>query len=51
MPHSEWGASDRSVAITVRSDRPGGYRQNRFFPETGRTDDTHRGLEMVPLAV
>ncbi|MCY4546762.1 MAG: hypothetical protein OXC28_00220 [Defluviicoccus sp.] len=51
VPHSEWGASDRSVAITVRSDRPGGYSQNRFFPETGRTDNTHRGLELVPLAV
>ncbi|MDE0172560.1 MAG: hypothetical protein OXI22_17555 [Defluviicoccus sp.] len=51
VPHSEWGASDRSVAITVRSDRPGGYSQNRFFPETGSTDDTHRGLVLVPLAV
>ena len=51
VPHSEWGASGRSVAITVRSDRPGGYNQNRFFPETGTTDDTHRGLDLVPLAV
>ena len=51
VPHSEWGASGRSVAITVRSDRPGGYNQNRFFPETGTTDATHRGLDLVPLAV
>lgn len=51
VPHSEWGASERSVAITVRSDRPGGYRQNRFFPETGATDNDHRGLVLVPLAV
>ena len=51
VPHSEWGASDRSVAITVRSDRPGGYSQNRFFPETGTADNTHRGLVLVPLAV
>ena len=51
VPHSEWGASERSVAITVRSDRPGGYGQNRYFPETGTTDDTHRGLTLVPLAV
>ena len=51
VPHSEWGASDRSVAITVRSDRPGGYAQNRFFPETGTADNSHRGLVLVPLAV
>ena len=51
VPHSEWGAAERSVAVTVRSDRPGGYNQNRFFPETGTTDDTHRGLELVALAV
>ena len=43
--------SERSVAITVRSDRPGGYSQNRYFPETGTTDNTHRGLVLVPLAV
>ena len=51
VPHSEWGAGDRSVAITVRSDRPGGYAQNRFYPETGTTDDKHRGLELIDLAV
>ena len=51
IPHSEWGASERSVAITVRSDRPGGYNQNRCFPDTGTTDATHRGLDLVPLAV
>ena len=30
---------------------PAGYSQNRYFPETGTTDNTHRGLTLVPLAV
>ena len=48
---SEWGATARSVAIAMRSGRPGGYAQNRFCPETGTTDNRHRGPEPIPLAV
>lgn len=51
VPHAEWGNSDRSVAITVRSQRPGGYSQNRFDLEAGTTNDAHCGLELIPTAV
>ncbi len=50
IPHAEWGNSDRSVAITVRTTKPGSYDQVRFDPDTGRTGIS-RGLELVPLAV
>ena len=50
VPHAEWGNSDRSVAITVRTTKPGSYDQVMFDPETGKTG-TSRGLELVPLAV
>ncbi len=51
VPHSEWGMGERSVAITVRSQRPGGYAQNRFDMKTGTTNNNHRGLELIPTAV
>ncbi len=51
VPHSEWGMGERSVAITVRSQRPGGYSQNRFNLETGETNNAHRGLELIPTPV
>jgi len=50
VPHAEWGNSNRSVAITVRTTKPGSYDQVRFDPDTGRTG-TSRGLELVPLPV
>lgn len=50
IPHAEWGNSDRSVAITVRTTKPGSYDQVMFDPDSGRTG-TSRGLELVPLAV
>ena len=50
VPHAEWGNSDRSVAITVRTTKPGSYDQVMFNVETGETD-TSRGLNLVPLAV
>ena len=50
VPHAEWGNSDRSVAITVRTTKPGSYDQVMFNLETGKTG-TSRGLELVPLAV
>ena len=51
VPHSEWGMGERSVAITVRSQRPGGYAQNRFNLKTGETNNSHRGLKLIPTAV
>ena len=51
VPHSEWGMGERSVAITVRSQRPGGYAQNRFNLETGETNNNHRGLKLIPTTV
>jgi predicted metal-dependent enzyme (double-stranded beta helix superfamily) len=51
MPHSEWGMGERSVAITVRSHRPGGHNQTRFNLETGDTNGAHRGLELIPTPV
>ena len=50
IPHAENGNSPRSVAITVRTTKPGGYDQIRFNLETGKTWTT-RGLDLVPLAV
>lgn len=50
VPHAEWGNSDRSVAITVRTTKPGSYDQVMFDPDSGRTG-TSRGLELVPLTV
>jgi predicted metal-dependent enzyme (double-stranded beta helix superfamily) len=51
VPHSEWGMGERSVAITVRSERPGSYAQNRFDLEAGSTNANHRGLELIPTPV
>lgn len=51
VPHSEWSMSERSVAITVRSQQPGGYAQNRFNLETGKTNHNHRGLKLVPTVI
>ena len=50
IPHAEWGNGDRSVAITVRTTKPGGYDQIRFDLETGKTS-TSRGLELIPMPV
>jgi len=50
IPHAEWGNSERSVAITVRTTKPGSYDQVMFDPDTGRTGIS-RGLELVKLAV
>jgi predicted metal-dependent enzyme (double-stranded beta helix superfamily) len=51
VPHSEWGMGERSVAITVRSERPGSYAQNRFNLEEGTTNANHRGLTLIPTPV
>ena len=51
VPHSEWGIGERSVAITVRSQRPGGYAQNRFDLENDTTNNNHRGLTLIPTPV
>ena len=51
VPHSEWGMGERSVAITVRSERPGSYAQNRFDLGSGTTNANHRGLELIPTPV
>ena len=48
--HCEWGMSERSVAITVRTANPNTYDQNRFDLKTGKTW-TSRGLNLVPLIV
>ena len=50
IPHAENGNSPRSVAITVRTTKPGSYDQIRFNLETGQTGIS-RGLELVPLFV
>ena len=50
IPHAENGKSPRSVAITVRTTKPGSYDQIMFDLETGKTG-TSRGLELVPLKV
>ena len=50
IPHAENGNSPRSVAITVRTTKPGSYDQIMFNLETGKTGIS-RGLELVPLAV
>jgi len=50
IPHAENGASPRSVAITVRTTKPGSYDQIMFNLETGKTGIS-RGLDLVPLAV
>ena len=51
VPHSEWGMGERSVAITVRSERPGSYAQTRFDMEAGTCNMNHRGLELIPQPV
>ena len=52
VPHSEWGASGRSVAITVRrATGPAATTRTASSPRPGTTDATHRGLDLVPLAV
>ena len=50
IPHAENGNSPRSVAITVRTTKPGSYDQIMFNLETGKTG-VSRGLELVPLAI
>ncbi|MBK18451.1 MAG: hypothetical protein CMM52_06410 [Rhodospirillaceae bacterium] len=50
IPHAENGNSPRSVAITVRTTKPGSYDQVMFNLETGKTG-TSRGLVLVPLAI
>lgn len=50
IPHAENGNSPRSVAITVRTTKPGSYDQIMFDLETGETG-TSRGLELVPLEI
>ncbi len=47
--HAESNFGDRSVAITVRTEKPGGYAQNMFFPELGTTDMSHKGLKLIPF--
>jgi predicted metal-dependent enzyme (double-stranded beta helix superfamily) len=51
VPHSEWGMGERSVAITLRSEKPGSYSQNRFNLEAGTTNGSHRGLQLIPTPV
>jgi predicted metal-dependent enzyme (double-stranded beta helix superfamily) len=51
VPHSEWGMGERSVAITVRSERPGNYAQTRFDMEAGTCNMNHRGLKLIPQPV
>jgi len=46
--HAESNNGERSVAITVRTEQPGGYAQNMFFPD-GTTDKAHRGLKLIPF--
>ena len=48
--HAENGNSERSVAITVRTTKPGSYDQTMFDIETGKTGIS-RGLELIPLQV
>ena len=48
--HAEKGSSERSVAITVRTTKPGSYDQTMFNLETGKIGIS-RGLELIPLAV
>ena len=50
IPHAENGNSPRSVAITVRTTKPGSYDQIMFDLETGKTGIS-RGLELVPLEI
>lgn len=50
IPHAENGNSPRSVAITVRTTKPGSYDQVMFNLETGKTGIS-RGLDLVPLPV
>ena len=50
IPHAENGNSPRSVAITVRTTKPGSYDQIMFDLETGKTGIS-RGLELVPLKI
>ncbi len=50
IPHAENGNSPRSVAITVRTTKPGSYDQVMFDLKTGKTGIS-RGLELVPLEV
>ena len=50
IPHAENGNSPRSVAITVRTTKPGSYDQIMFNLETGKTG-VSRGLELVPLEI
>ena len=49
--HAESNYGNRSVAITVRTEKPGGYAQNLFFPETNKTDRSHRGLKLIPFSL
>jgi hypothetical protein len=42
---------ERSVAITLRSEKPGSYSQNRFNLEAGTTNGSHRGLQLIPTPV
>ena len=48
--HAESNNGERSVAITVRTEKPGGYGQNMFFPD-GTTNMNHRGLKLIPFTV
>ena len=50
IPHAENGNSPRSVAITVRTTKPGSYDQIMFDLETGKTGIS-RGLELVSLEI
>ena len=50
VPHAEWCIGERSVAITVRTTKPGSYDQVLFNTETGESG-TWRGLHLVPLTV
>jgi hypothetical protein len=45
------GRNEVWSTITVRSDRPGSYSQNRFDLENGATNDALRGLELIPTPV
>ena len=48
--HAESNNGERSVALTVRTEIPGGYGQNMFFPD-GTTNMNHRGLKLIPYSV
>lgn len=47
--HAENNVGERSVAITLRSEQPGGYDQT-IFHDDGLTS-IHRGLQLIPFDI